>query len=255
MAVPCAVVKNVIILTHGWTGSSVFAGLLGRAGYWLGSETVVKPDYNTFENAELVKMNRQLLSTLAPELNFEHRFDPTDVARIAHAAASIDLAPYRAFVDCCTAHGPWVWKDPRLTWTIRIWERVLDLENVAGLVLERDEVQAWITANNRRHVQSRAFTRQYNDGITAANRQFLDDHNLSKLEVTFEDLLLQPRSTLGLMNCVFGTRISMEDLKAVYTRPLFTLSRNRLDYLKALLIYLKNYRERDGRRGAAAPSR
>jgi len=58
--------KNVIILTHGVSGSSVFAALLGRAGYWLGSETVQKPDYDTFENAALVALNYELLHVLAP---------------------------------------------------------------------------------------------------------------------------------------------------------------------------------------------
>jgi hypothetical protein len=239
--------KNIIILTHGWTGSSVFAGLFGRAGFWLGDRTVIKRDYDTCENAELVDLNRRLLATLAPGLDLEHRYDPIDVARIARAASTLDLRPYREFVARCDARGPWVWKDPRLTWTIRIWERVLDLEKVTGLVLVRDERQAWITANNRRHIQSRGFTRLYNNGITASNHQFLDEHQIPKLEVTFEDLLLHPKATLILINTVFGTQLAIEDLQAVYRRPLLRPSRGALDHAKALLIYLKNYRERDGR--------
>ena len=66
--------KNVIVLTHGWTGSSIFSALFGEAGYWLGGETVVKPDYDTFENADLVALNNRLLHELAPALNHEHQF-------------------------------------------------------------------------------------------------------------------------------------------------------------------------------------
>jgi len=75
--------KNIIILTHGWTGSSVFAALLGRAGYWLGSSTVKNKDYDTFENAELVARNRELLHPHAPGIAHEHCFAFDDVSRIA----------------------------------------------------------------------------------------------------------------------------------------------------------------------------
>jgi hypothetical protein len=45
--------KNVIILTSGLSGSSVLAGLIANAGYWVGDETFKKDDYDTFENREL----------------------------------------------------------------------------------------------------------------------------------------------------------------------------------------------------------
>jgi hypothetical protein len=45
-APPC----NVVILTVGWTGSSMLAGLLRAAGFWTGT-TVRNTDYNTFEKA------------------------------------------------------------------------------------------------------------------------------------------------------------------------------------------------------------
>ena len=35
---------NLIVLTHGWTGSSVFAGLLSHAGYWLGHTIQLRPE-------------------------------------------------------------------------------------------------------------------------------------------------------------------------------------------------------------------
>ena len=201
--------KNIIILTHGWTGSSAFAALLRHAGYWLGGETVQKPDYDTFENAGLVDHNRDLLRTLAPGLDHEHRFEPEDVARIANAGARLDLAPHRAFVERCATHSPFLWKDPRLTWTIRVWARVLDLERTAFLVLTRDDVQAWISSNQRRHIQSMRFTRQYNHGITRSNVRFLQEMRLPHLELSFEDLLLQPEGTIARLNEFFGLRLSM----------------------------------------------
>jgi len=239
--------KNVIILTHGWTGSSVFAALFGRAGYWLGSETVQKPDYDTNENADLVAFNRRLLDTLAAGINHEHHFAIEDVHQIERAAEGMDFAPYREFLARCSQNSPWLWKDPRLTWTIRVWAKVLDLERTAFMILTRDDLQAWISANNRRHVQSMRFTREYKHGITSGNVEFLERHGLPYLQASFEDLLLEPEKTLARMNEFYGLELTMDDLRTVYHEPLYRKSRGFKDLVTATLIYLKNYHERDGR--------
>ncbi len=246
--------KNIIILTHGWTGSSVFAALFGCAGYWLGSETMQKSDYDTFENLELVSLNKGLLRTLAPEINHEHRFASGDVERIERASETLDLRQYRDFVARCSANGSWVWKDPRLTWTIRVWAKVLDLEQTAFLVLTRDDLQEWASANQRRHVQSVRFTKQYNHGITRSNVRFLEDRRLPFLQLSFEDLLLEPEKTLGRINEFFALKLSMGDLHRVCRVPLYRKNRSWKDFVLAGLIYAKNFRERDGRTAQAASS-
>lgn len=247
-----SVKNNIIILTHGWTGSSVFSGLLGRAGYWLGAETMQKVDYNTYENLALVGINNKLIDELGGGLNHEHRFSESDVAEITRRAQDIDLGPLRQFVGHCEGHTPWLWKDPRLTWTIRIWARVLELERTSFLILTRDAQQAWISANMRRHVQSPRFTREYKDGITASNIRFLKEVDRPLLELSFEDLLLTPERTLERLNVFFGTALTMDDLQTVCKEPLYRKSRGFKDLVLATLIYLKNYGERDGRGKLAA---
>jgi hypothetical protein len=242
-----AAMKNLIILTHGWSGSSLFASLMKQAGCWLGAETVKKTDYDTAENSGLVELNNQLLEQLLPGTNHEHRFTMDDVRAAERAAERIDLAPYQRFVAACEEHRPWLWKDPRLTWTIRVWARVLPLEHCQFLVLTRDARQAWITSNMRRHVQSMGFTRAYNDGITAANRAFLDERGLPYLQLSFEDLLLTPEVTLDKLNRAYDARLTMDDLRHVNRQPLYRKSRGLKDLLTASLIYAKNYGERDGR--------
>ena len=239
--------RNIIILTHGWTGSSVFSALMGRAGCWLGSETVVKSDYDTYENADLVEWNRRLLATLAPDLDHEHHFDPSDVTRIERAAEAMDLAPLRDFVAQCQSRGAFVWKDPRLTWTIRVWARVLDLERTSFLVLTREDLQAWISANTRRHIQSWSYTRRYNHGITESNSVFVRGLGRAVLRMSFEDLLLEPEDTLARLNRAFSLALCLSDLFDVCREPLYRRSRGWADLLRAVAIYAKNLPERDGR--------
>lgn len=239
--------RNVIILTHGWTGSSVFTGLLGTAGYWLGAETMKKPDYDTFENQGLVELNRKMMDDLRLDGNHEHEFSRESVLELERRAGSLDLAPYRAFLERCESHAPWAWKDPRLTWTIRQWHPLLPADRTAYIVLTRDDRQAWISANLRRHVQSMAFTRAYNHGITASNIAYLEERALPYVRLSFEDLLLTPERTLETLNDFLGLQLGMDHLKSVFREPLYRKSRNFKDAVVASLIYWKNFGERDGR--------
>jgi hypothetical protein len=238
---------DTVILTHGWTGSSVFSGLIARGGGWSGDATVAKPDYDTFENARLVELNSRLLTRFAKSLNHEHEFSDEHVRLIAERARGADLGELDAFMAECGQHRPWVWKDPRLTWTIRVWADRLALPATRFLVLTRETTQAWITANLRRHVQSVGFTRDYNDGITRSNLRFLQERDLPYLALSFEDLLLHPERTLERLNRHLDTGLTLADLQAVCKLPLGRRSRGLKDFVTAAAIYARNYRERDGR--------
>lgn len=240
--------KNVIILTHGWTGSSVFTGLLGKAGYNYGEQTVQKTDYDTHENMELVDLNNRMMEELGFKGNHEHRFNQKLVEEMAANAANIDLKPYQEFVERCQNNRPWIWKDPRLTWTIRVWAKMLSFDETAYIILTRDDEQAWISSNLRRHIQSREFTRAYNNGITTSLKKFLSENNQKFLEFEFEDLLLRPELTIKELNHFLDIDLSMSDVKSVYKYPLYKKTKNFKDKLLATAIYLKNYAGRDFRK-------
>lgn len=239
--------KNVIILTHGWTGSSVFTGLLGKIGYNYGDQTFQKCDYDTHENLELVELNKQMLKDLGYAGDHEYEFSQDIIDELAEKADKIDLRVYKEFVERCQENRPWIWKDPRLTWTIRIWEKLLSFDETAYIILTRDDEQAWISSNLRRHIQSMEFTRSYNHGITQSLKKFLESHQQKYLEFEFEDLLLRPEYTIEELNRFLDSNLTMDDVKTIYKYPLYKKSKNFKDKLKATAIYLKNYNKRDNR--------
>ncbi len=240
--------KNVIILTHGWTGSSAFTALVGKAGYWYGDETFQKVDYNTHENMELVELNNRLLSELEYAGDREHQVVTSDVLdELERKADAIDLTPYKEFVERCGKNCPWIWKDPRLTWTIRVWARFLPMNDISFIILTRDEKQAWITSNLRRHIQSRTFTRAYNNSITETLESFLNQQGQEYVSFQFEDLQLTPERTIEKLNGFLGVCLSMDDLMSIYKLPLYKKSKDWKDYIKAMAIYLKNYKVRDAK--------
>lgn len=237
--------KNVIILTHGWTGSSVFTALLGEAGYWYGNTTFKKPDYDTYENLKLIELNNRLLAELDYTGSREHDIISFEILdELAHRATSIDLNPYRKFIATCQQNKPWIWKDPRLVLTIRIWAKLLPLDEIAFMILTRDSEQSWITANLRRHIESPAFTRLYNAAITDGLKKFLKENQQDYIEFMFEDLQLTPEETIAKINDFLGIHLTMDNVKSVYKFPLYKKTKGPKEKLLAWLIYLKNYRLR-----------
>ena len=239
---------NVVILTHGFTGSSILSGLMARAGYWCGGSTVQKTDYDTYENQKLVALNDMMMR----ELEYVHESDAVPwndqkLVDLEKKGEGIDLAPYREFVSYCDENGPWVWKDPRLMWTIRIWSNLLDLPRTRFILLTREFDQFWISANLRRHIHSRAFARQMLDGMNGSMLDFVESRNCRYLRVVLEELLVDPSATLVRLNDFLGTSLSAEDLNGVYNGPLKKRTKGLGDRIKATAIYLKNYGVRDGR--------
>jgi hypothetical protein len=235
--------NNVIVLTIGLSGSSVLTGLLSKAGYWMGS-TVRKPDYDTYENQELVELNRMILQAADFTGRYEMVYDPAFVEQVTNAAGKLDSAPFIDFIERCDRHGPWIWKDPRLWLTIRIWRHWLDLSKLKFVVLERDPLQTWISTTIRRQIQTRAYSDKYLGDVRGSIDSFIDETAASRLKVVYEDLLVAPEATIDRINAFLGTRLTTNDLKAVYKGRLYKKPHGIADLVKANMIYLKNYGER-----------
>lgn len=235
---------NVIILTGGLTGSSVLGGLLAAAGFWSGDDTFRKRDYNTYENSELIRLNRRLMQRAGAGEEYTTRFLPDAIVRIASLAGVEDTGDYRAMITGCEAHAPWMWKDPRLWLTIRFWSGLLDWRRIRVLLLRRDHMQAWISCIQRRQIQTYDYARRYNEAIQSSLREFLDSHAIRYLPVLFEDLILTPEHEIARLAGFLGVDLTMQQLRASYDGVLYRRPKTLTDTVEAGLIYLKNYRER-----------
>lgn len=236
--------KNVIILTTGLAGSSVLAGLLGRAGYWLGRETFSKSDYATHENTELIALNQRLFEVVGYTGNYEMVFDPREPALFSAEDIDLDLTPFQAFISECDDNGPWLWKDPRLWLTVEFWSRLLDLDKIQFVTLTREPMQSWISGTIRRQIQTPAYCRSYIEGITGVIAEFLARHEQVSLELLYEDLLLSPDATIARLNEFLGTDLGLDDLQSVFHGRLGRRQRGFADLMRASLIYAANFGQR-----------
>lgn len=234
--------KNVIILTHGWTGSSAFTALIAQAGYWLGDKTHQKIDYNTYENKELVLHNDNMIERSGYQGDREHEILTAEtVMDITSKIDQLDHSEFSAFISKLDEVKPWIWKDPRLALTMHSWSKLIDMNDVDFIILTRDDLQSWITSNQRRHIQSFSFTKRYNKAITDSFKNFLSEHNKNYIELKFEDLQIHPKETIKKLNDHLNISLTMEDLERVYTKELYKKSKGCKDFFEATLIYIKNY--------------
>jgi len=239
-APPC----NVVILTVGWTGSSMLAGLLRAAGFWTGT-TVRNTDYDTFENAELVRLNRKLLTMAGIGEGYATHFHPGWYARVERLAHTVNRSQFTGFIDECRRHAPWLWKDPRLWVTIGFWRNLLPTENVKYLLLTREPLQAWISCTLRRQIQTFGYLRRYNASTEGAMRRFLVDHNAPHLHIVHEDLQLSADRELARLSKFLEAPVTLGHLLAIHDSGRLNRRNRRIkDFCKAVLIHAKNYRER-----------
>ena len=246
--------KNVIILTPGLSGSSPLAGLFSQAGFWSGDSTREKHDYrgrkdrgyNTFENEALIDLNDSILATALDDSDYDYRmeFSREAIDKIAACRKSLDPAPFEQFIAQCNEHGPWMWKDPRLWLTMRVWIHWLDLDDVKFILLTREHLQLWISTTIRRQIQTFSYAKNYVEQIKASLVEFLDSNGQDYLDLCFEDLIVHPEQSLVALNDFLGTSLSIEDWKAVYSKRLYKKPLEFKDFCHALLIYIKNYRQR-----------
>jgi len=237
---PC----NALILTAGLTGSSVVAGMLVQAGYWAGDDTARKPDYDTFENAQLVALNSRIIAASGYPDRFDRRFDPDLLAGAIDRLRGIDPAPYRDFIGCCAGHTPWVWKDPRFWLTIRVWANLLNRDGLRIILVSRESGQSWISHTLRRQIQTPRYCRAYMQGIRASLLAFIAEARVPHLEIVYEDLLRDPARVTRALCTLLGAEITVDHLQTVYRGRLGRRQHGVPSMLRAGLIYAKNYPSR-----------
>lgn len=229
--------KNVVILTGGLSGSSVLAGLIARAGYWLGNETT-KVKYNTFENSKLVKLNIELFRKSGYLWRGIDDIPPPSIDRILEESRNLDLTKYQQFIEECNTHKPWLWKDPRLSYTMFFWKKLIDYKSCKYILITRDPKQTWtgIVIRGKSAVPYDKLGNIQQSCFNASHR-FIKQEGLEHFIMTFEDLILHPDESLSDINGFLETNLDIEDFKAIYKGQLYRKRWSQFDYFKAKMIF------------------
>ncbi len=233
--------KNIIILTSGLSGSSVVTHLLSLAGYWTGNTTFKKKAYDTFENQQLLDLNQQLLKEVNYDQEYMHVIKPEKLAEIEDLYKTMDLTPYKNFIQDCNHSAPWIWKDPRLWITFPFWIKLIDHNNIQFVFVDRKVSQRWISELLRKNIQTMNYCRAYAGQIEKLSKKHLNKYKLPCCDILYDDLIIKPKQTLEKINRCLNSSLGLDDLKKVYNKPLYQKPRGIKSLILAILIYIKNY--------------
>ena len=236
--------KNIIILTVGLSGSSLLTSLLATDGYWSGDSTAKKKDYDTHENSGLVSLNKGLIDLADPDFDYTMDFSSEIFKKLENIESVEYEANFQHFLDECDTHRPWVWKDPRLWMTIRYWEKFLDKDKTQYLVLTRNDFQDWVSQLNRRQIQTYQYLKNYNKSIEDSIVKFLEATGQDYMKLGYEDLIINPTHSIDKLNAYLAAKLTVDDLEKMYRGRLYKMPKGLFDTVKALAIYVKNYRIR-----------
>ena len=215
--------KNAIILGAGRTGSSVLAGLVYQAGYYINAE-VIEPrnryPLGDYENPELQEMNRKIFQSVNYPFDVvQHdRYPSVDKIK-ALKWENDDNSTYKKFLQKNEANHPWLWKDPRLSFTIHFWGRGVDHENTVFIHATRNPYQIFISHNKKWIKFTKESVYRTNREEVASVRAFAEEYGIDMLEIDHSELTEKPREVISQLNERLETDLSMEDFNRVFRRP------------------------------------
>lgn len=229
--------NNIIILTTGSSGSSVLAGLIAKQGFWLGEDTK-KLNFDTYENGELVDLNIQLLEMAGFKRRDCNDLPPPSIENVKALKHSKDLTIFKEFVQKCKQNSPWLWKDPRLSYTIHFWAMFEEVRDCNFIFIDRDPKQSYSGL-----VLSRKIPMSYRQQLTMNTNYkmscdlFFEQYDLPVYQFLFEDLIMYPEKFIRSINENFDFNITMDDLRQIYRGNLYQKRYNKGSFLKARFYY------------------
>jgi hypothetical protein len=235
------------------SGTSFAAGVFGALGYY----AVADPDkelrkgdeHNPFgywEAEQLVEMNVEVLR----RVGYSHHNTWMYPAIGEEAAARItDLEPtqqHRDFVSAYANRAPWMWKDPRMCYTLPYWWKMMDADNTAVLLMRRPPKAiyysflrvGWVDTGRRAHADVLRKIDQHMKAADAALR----DLRIPYVAVEYDKLAKSAQTTAADLSRLFRVTLSAADLNvqpqldhSTFTRRIMAQARRKADALPAPL--------------------
>ena len=215
--------KNVLIVGMARSGTSMTSAIFARAGYFVANdedkELRKADEYNPsgyWEAAELIKCNEEIFSAVG----FRHGNTWIDEAISTKQASDLlnlsALPKHQKLIEQYNEHSPWIWKDPRLCYTLGYWWPLLDQENTRVLLLKREPLDIYKSfvrlkwRTNRRHDKEETLIRIKNHLESA--EQTIKKFNIPYISVNYSDFEKHPEEVVVTINNFLKTNIKASDL-------------------------------------------
>lgn len=215
--------KNAIVVGMPRSGTSMSAAIFANQGYLVAEESEKElraPDeYNPngyWEAETLIRKNVEVFKQCGFDGDNTWNFEPIskESAEKINALAPLDSHP--EFVRSYDEKSPWVWKDPRLCYTVGYWWQLINPETTAVLLIKRDPKEIY---NSFLRVKWRTLSK----ADKADTYQRIADHiefaettlrtkGINYLSVNYNDFTTDAQSIVDKINATFNLSLTTDDL-------------------------------------------
>ncbi len=214
---------NVVIVGMARSGTSAIAGIFARRGYYSGasSETHIREGdahnpFGYFEADDLIERNVEVLRRAGYAHHNTWLFDPIPPPAVERIRELEPTVEHRRFVQSYDRRAPWLWKDPRLCFTLPYWWQLVDRAETRVLLVQREALDVYRSFRRmgwcpRGEEPRRALIERVEQHRAAAVAA-TEDLEIPHLTVDYADFTRAPRELAGRISSFVDTEVSVDDL-------------------------------------------
>lgn len=215
--------RNVIVVGMPRSGTSLTASVFARQGYYAAEpgagELRHGDEFNPdgyFEAESLVEANARVLGRAGYPYHNTWLYEPIP-DELAGAIGDLDHTPQdQRLVDAYQARRPWIWKDPRLCYTLSYWWPLMDPDATTVLITRRNKADIWNSfvrlgwRTDTRHEREDVYARI--DAHLGAAMTAVRKHAIPYIEIDYDEYRRNPEETARRVSRTFGLEIEADEL-------------------------------------------
>lgn len=215
--------KNAIIIGMPRSGTSMVTNIFAKNGYFLAEnesdELRAGDEFNPsgyWEAKDLINANDEIFSAADYLPDNTWLYDPITEIQENNILELSEKVEHSKLVEKYNMHKPWVWKDPRLCYTIGYWWPLLNKEDTRVILLTRAPEEIYSSfvrlnwrANNQ--ISKDDVIERVHRHLAAAKKAILK-FDIPFIELDYSDFKLNPEVTSEKISRLFGLQLTANEL-------------------------------------------
>ena len=215
--------KNVLVVGMPRSGTSMTTSIFANNGYFVAENTDKQlrsgDEFNPsgyWEAEPLIKSNVEILNSAG--FNFDNTWLFEEITD-EQASSIYKVKPFPEHIKLINnfnENSPWVWKDPRLCYTLGYWWPLLNPETTAVLFLKREPKEIyqsfqrlkWRTTSQKDKLD---LQQRIEDHLEAAKKA-IDKYIIPHITIHYSDFKTAPKETVNKINEFFDLNLTIKDL-------------------------------------------
>ena len=205
------------------SGTSLTASIFTNQNYFVAEDenNELRPgdEFNPsgyWEAETLIQSNKEIFAAAGFKYDNTWLYDPISDEQAANILALQPSTKHQLLVEKFNIQSPWIWKDPRLCYTLGYWWPLLNAETTRVLFLKRDPNEIY---NSFIRLKWRSITNADKTDVLSrihehlkVTEEVLKKYNIPHIVVHYSDYKTKPDVTINKLNQFFDLDLTKEDL-------------------------------------------